>query len=100
LRASCGAENFEVSAPHEDEMPPKIARLAGLGAFGACAGFIVLFAYVAYLSRHTATGGMMPALSAVTWMSVGLVVLALIAVHIAIGKQLMYLGRGGGPRGV
>jgi hypothetical protein len=28
------------------------------------------------------------------------VVLALIAVHVAIGKQLLYLGRGGGPRGV
>ena len=71
-------------------MPPKIARLAGLGAFGACAGFVALFAYVAYISRHTPTGGMMPALSAVTWMSLGLVVLALIAVHVVIGKQLMY----------
>ena len=27
-------------------MPPKIARLAGLGAFGACAGFLALYAYV------------------------------------------------------
>ena len=81
-------------------MPPKIARLAGLGAFGACAGFVALFAYVAYLSRHTPTGGMMPALSAVTWMSLGLVVLALIAVHVAIGRQLMYIANGGGPRGV
>ena len=81
-------------------MPPKIARLAGLGAFGACAGFIVLFLYVSWLSRHTATGGMQPVLSVLTWISVGLVVLALIAVHVAIGKQLLYLGRGGGPRGV
>ena len=81
-------------------MPPKIARLAGLGAFGACAGFIAIFAYVAYLSRHTATGGMMPALSAVTWISVGLVVVALIAVHVAIAKQLLYIGKGGGARGV
>lgn len=81
-------------------MPPKIARLAGLGAFGACAGFVALFAFVAYLSRHTATGGMMPALSAVVWISLGLVVLALIAVHVAIGTQLMYIGNGGGPRRV
>jgi hypothetical protein len=81
-------------------MPPKIARLAGLGAFGACAGFIAIYAYVAYISRHTATGGMMPALSAVTWISIGLVVLALIAVHVGIGKQLMYLGKGGGARGL
>jgi len=81
-------------------MPPKIARLAGLGAFGACAGFVAIFAYVAYLSRHTPTGGMMPALSAVTWISVGLVVLALIAVHVAIAKQLLAIGKGGGARGL
>ena len=70
-------------------MPPKIAKLAGLGAFGACAAFIALFAYVAFISRHTPTGGMMPALSAVAWISVGLVVLALIGVHILLGKQLL-----------
>jgi hypothetical protein len=81
-------------------MPTKIARLAGLGALAASGGFIALFAYVAYISRHTATGGMMPALSAVSWISLGLVVLALIAVHVAIGKQLLYMGRGGGPREV
>ena len=79
-------------------MPPKIAKLAGLGALGACVAFIGLFAFVAFISRHTPTGGMMPALSAVSWISIGLVVLALIAVHIAIAKQLLYVGRGGGPR--
>jgi TRAP-type C4-dicarboxylate transport system permease small subunit len=81
-------------------MPPKIARLAGLGALAACGAFAALFLYVAYISRHTAAGGMMPALSVVSWISVGLVVLALIAVHIAVGKQLLYIGRGGGPRQV
>jgi len=81
-------------------MPPKIARAAGLGAFAACIGFAALFAYVVYISRNTPTGGMMPALSAVSWISIGLVVLSLIAVHVAIGKQLLYIGRGGGPRGV
>ena len=80
-------------------MPPKIARLAGLGAFGACAAFVALFLLVAWVSRHTATGGILPVQS-VTWISVGLVVLALIIVHVAIGKQLLYLGKGGGPRGV
>jgi hypothetical protein len=75
-------------------MPPKIARLAGLGAFGACAGFLALYAYVAYISRHTPTGGMMPVLSVVTWISVGLVVLALIGLHVVIAKQLFALARG------
>ena len=79
-------------------MPPKIAKLAGLGALGACVAFVGLFALVAFISRHTPTGGMMPALSAVSWISIGLVVLALIAVHVVIAKQLLYVGRGGGPR--
>jgi hypothetical protein len=76
-------------------MPPKYARLAGLGAFGACAGFLALYGYVAFLSRHTSTGGMMPVLSAVTWISLGIVVLGLIGAHVAIAKQLFALAEGG-----
>lgn len=76
-------------------MPPKIARLAGLGAFGACAGFLALYAYVAYISRHTPTGGMMPVLSVLVWISLGLVVLALIGLHVVLAKQLLALARGG-----
>jgi len=75
-------------------MSPKIARLAGLGAFGACAFFVALYAYVAFLSRHTATGGMTPALAAVTWISLAVVVLAMIVAHIAIGKQLLQVAEG------
>jgi hypothetical protein len=75
-------------------MPPRIARLAGLGAFGACGAFVALYAYVSYVSRHTATGGMMPVLSVVTWISVGLVVLALIGLHVVIAKRLLSLSRG------
>jgi TRAP-type C4-dicarboxylate transport system permease small subunit len=76
-------------------MPPKIARLAGLGAFGACVAFIALFALLAYVSRHTVTGGMTPALAAVSWISLGLVFLSLVGVHIMFGKRLMDLARGG-----
>ena len=75
-------------------MPPTAARLAGLGAFGACAGFVALFAYVAYLSRHTPTGGIMPVLSVVTWISLGLVTLALVGLHIVLAKELLALSRG------
>ena len=81
-------------------MPPKIACLAGLGAFGACVGFLALFALLAYASRHTVTGGMLTSMSVVTWISVGLVIVALLVVHVAIGLQLLYIGSGGGPRGV
>jgi hypothetical protein len=93
LRVDGAPEMFRILQPC-DFMPTKYARLAGLGAFGACAGFVAVFALVAYISRHTATGGMMETLSVVTWISVGLVVLALIAVHVAIGKELLSLGRG------
>ena len=79
-------------------MPPKIARLVGLGAFGACAAFVALYAYVAFLSRHTSTGGMMTGLSVVTWISLAVVLLALIGAHVVLGKQLLRLaeGRAGG----
>jgi hypothetical protein len=93
LRVDGAPEMFRILQPW-DFMPTKYARLAGMGAFGACAGFVAVFALVAYLSRHTTTGGMMETLSVVTWISVGLVVLALIAVHVAIGKELLSLGRG------
>lgn len=75
-------------------MPPKIARLAGLGAFGACAGFVALYAYVSWISRHTSTGGMTPVLSVIVWISIGLVVLALIGVHVVLAKQLFAMARG------
>jgi hypothetical protein len=76
-------------------MPPQIARLAGLGAFAACGGFVALFGLIAYVSRHTPTGGMMPVLSWVTWISLSIVVLALIVVHVYVGKQLLELAKGG-----
>jgi len=81
-------------------MSPKVARLAGLGAFGACGLFVLIYAYVVYLSRHTTTGGMMQSLSTLTWISLALVVLALIAAHIPLGRQLLDIANGRGPRGV
>ena len=81
-------------------MPPKIARLAGLGAYAASAGIAVIFLFVSWGSRHTALGGMTTALAWVTWISLFVVTVLLIAAHVAIGKQLMYMGKGGGPRGV
>ena len=76
-------------------MPPKIARLAGLGALGACAGFVALYLFVGKISSPSPTGGMTAALSGLTWISVGLVVLALIGVHVMIGRRLLELAKGG-----
>lgn len=78
-------------------MPPKIARLAGFGAYGACAGMIALFALIMYFTRHTATGGITTGLAIELWISLGVVFVALIAAHIAIGKQLMHVAKDTGP---
>ena len=78
-------------------MPPKIARLAGLGAYGACAGMVALFALIVFFTRHTPTGGMTTGLAIELWISLAVVFVALIAAHIAIAKQLMHLGKNGGP---
>lgn len=81
-------------------MPPRMARLAGLGAFAACVGILVIFLLVSWVSRHTPQGGMLPSMAWVTWISLFVVTVLLIAAHVAIGKQLIYMGKGGGPRGV
>ena len=78
-------------------MPPKIARLAGLGAYGACAGMIALFALIVFFTRHTSTGGMTTGLAITLWISLAVVFAAMIAAHIAIAKQLMHIGKDGGP---
>jgi len=77
-------------------MPPKYAKLAGLGAYGACAGLLGLFALLMFLTRPVKGGGLLPALSYVTWISLAVVYAALIGAHLAVGKQLMHLGKGGG----
>lgn len=76
-------------------MPPKLAKLAALGAYGACAGMLALFGLLIFGTRHTAVGGILPPLSYVTWISLAVVFAALIAVHIYIAKQLMHIGNGG-----
>lgn len=75
-------------------MPTRFARLAGLGAFGACAGLLALFLLLAFVSRPTPTGGINLATAAVTWISLGGLFAALILVHVAIGRQLLLLSRG------
>jgi len=81
-------------------MSPKIARLAGLGAFGACAAFLALFAYVSFLSSPSPTGGILMSTSVVVYISLFVVVVALIAAHVAIAKQLMHIANNGGARPV
>jgi hypothetical protein len=75
-------------------MPPRIAKLAGLGAFGACAGFAALYLLILFGTRPTPTSGMDGTLRFITWLSVAGVLLALLAVHVVLGRQLLALSRG------
>jgi hypothetical protein len=75
-------------------MPPRIAKLIGYGAFAAILLFVAIFALIAYAARPTRTGGIDMVEAEVTWISVGLVILALIGVHVLIGRGLVAFGRG------
>ena len=75
-------------------MPPRIAKLAGLGAFAACGGIAALYVLFVYVTRPAATAGMDPALRFLSWFTVAGVLLALLAVHVVLGRQLLALSRG------
>jgi hypothetical protein len=75
-------------------MPPKIARLAGLGAFGASAGLALLYALLIYLTRPTPRGGIDLTNAMVTWIALGGVFAALIGAHVVVGRRLLEIARG------
>lgn len=75
-------------------MPPKIARLAGFGAFAACVGIAALYALFLYGTRPTSFSGMDAPQRFVAWFTVAGVLLALLLVHLVIGRQLLALARG------
>jgi hypothetical protein len=75
-------------------MPPKFAKLAGLGALGASAGLLALFALLVFLTRPVRLGGIDTTNAIVTWISLGGLFVALILVHIMIGKRLLLLAKG------
>ena len=67
-------------------MPPKIAKLAGLGAFATCAGIAALFLLFIARPRPTASAGMDGTLRFISWLSVA-GVLALLGVHVLLGRR-------------
>jgi hypothetical protein len=74
-------------------LPPKIARLIGLGAYAAGAGLALLGAFLLYVSRPTPRGGMEPTLAIIAWISLGGMFVALIAAHVVLGRRLLDLAR-------
>lgn len=75
-------------------MPPRIAKLAGLGAFAACAGFAALFLVFVYGTRSTPTAGLDATERFLAWFSVAGVLLALLGVHVVLGRGLLAIARG------
>lgn len=75
-------------------MPPRIAKLAALGAYGAVLFFIALFALIAFAVTPRGTGGIDGIQATVTWISVGLSALALIALHIVVARGLFAIAKG------
>jgi hypothetical protein len=75
-------------------MPPKFAKLAGLGALGAIALFVALYALIIKITVPGRSSGIDATQSVVTWIAVGLVILALAGLHVVIGRQLLDIGKG------
>jgi hypothetical protein len=75
-------------------MPPKIAKLAGLGALAACGGIAAIFALFMYITRPMPTSGLDPTQRFLSWFTVAGVILALIGVHVVLGRQLLLLSKG------
>jgi hypothetical protein len=97
-RASLGARiDVHVIIP-EIPMPPRLARLAGLGAFAACGGIALLYALFLLITRPAPTSGMDGTQRFIAWLSVAGVLLALLAVHLLVGRQLLAMARGEAQR--
>jgi hypothetical protein len=75
-------------------MPPRIARLAGLGAFAACGGIVLVYVLFVFGTRPSVSAGMDGTSRFIAWLSVAGVLLALLGVHLVIGRQLLALARG------
>jgi hypothetical protein len=80
-------------------MPPKIARLVGLGAFAASVGLLLLWGLLLYVSRPTSRGGIDRTNAVVAWIALSGLFVALIAAHVVIGRRL-FRGASGEPRGL
>lgn len=75
-------------------MPPKIAKLAGFGAFAACGGIALVYVLFLFITRPAPTSGLDGTQRFIAWFSVAGILLALLLVHVVIGRQLMAMARG------
>lgn len=69
----------------------RMSTMAGRGAFGACGGLAALYALIVFISLP---GGIDRTESTIAILSVGILFLALIAVHVVYARILLRAGRG------
>ena len=66
----------------------KYAKLAALGAIGVGFGVLALYGLIAFGARPTPTGGIDSVHATLTWISVAIPALGIIAAHLAYAKIL------------
>ena len=76
----------------------RLQQLAGLGAFAVCLGILGAYALIAYISTPKGSAGIDGAHAAIVYLGVGMVALALVAVHVVLGRQLLAGAKGATPR--
>ena len=74
--------------------PSKLARLAGLGAFGAAGAFALAFAGFVLVVTLPNGQGMDRIEAWIAWISAGCIWLTLEAVHIVYGRYLLGIASG------
>lgn len=67
----------------------QIHRLMGFGALGASGFFLLIYAGFLFITRPGGDAGMDWTHRVVSWIGVGGIIAALIAVHVVIGLQLI-----------
>ena len=63
-------------------------KLAALGAVGVSFGVLALYALIVFITMPRRTGGIDTTNAQLTWISVGVVVLTVIAIHLVFARVL------------
>jgi len=74
-------------------MPPRLARLAALGALGVALGTLAFYGLIAFISRPTPTGGIDDVQAMVTWIAIAVPIAAIVAVHVVYARVLARAAR-------
>jgi hypothetical protein len=69
---------------------PPLTKLAGLGALAAAGGILAIYALLVFITiPRPRTAGIDMTNGVLTWISVGLVILALVIPHVVFGRILL-----------